>query len=323
MKADELLKPARRLLDQGYFWREQRDGLALFLTDDFYRYYSLPLRFPKFAVVADRFHLKPLLRYFTSDSQFYLLALSQNHVRIYQGSRYSLSEIFLEEMPVSLAYAPDEEEPEKILQINAGAPSGGIRAVVFYEQVGEEEIYKYRLRRFFRWVDASLRDLLKNEQAPLILAGAEYLRSIYRSINTYRHILIEGINGDLELTPLEELHKQAETIVHPYYERTRNEAKELYWDLKGTGKTTNSIREAVIAARHGRIATLFVPANAESWDGFDTEQNIVTMDTATQPGDESLLDLITLRTLATGGTVFAAPQEQMPEISPVAVIFHP
>jgi release factor family 7 len=125
LKANELLKPARQLFDQKSFWGDQRDGLALFLADDFFRYYNLPLRFPKLAVVTDRFHLKPLLRYFTSESQFYLLALSQKQVRIFQGSRYSLSEIFLEEMPVSLAYASDEEEPEKVLRFNAGASSGG------------------------------------------------------------------------------------------------------------------------------------------------------------------------------------------------------
>jgi release factor family 3 len=323
MKAQELLKPARHLIDQASFWRDQRDGLALFLTDGFFRYYSLPLRFPKLAVVTDRFHLKPLLRYFASDSQFYLLALSQRRVKIFQGSRSSLSEIFLEEMPVSLADTPDGDEPEKILRFNAGASSGGIRAAVFHEQVGEEEIYKYRLRRFFRWVEASLRELLKDEHAPLILAGAEYLHSIYRSVNTYRHILIEGINCNLELTPLEELQKQARTFVHSYYERARKEAKELYSDLKGTDKTTNRVSEALAAAVHGRIATLFVLGNAESWDSFDADQNIVTLDTDAQPDDESLLDLIMLRALATGGTVFAVPQEQMPDISPVAVIFHP
>jgi hypothetical protein len=91
--ARELLKPAQQLLDQEYFWRHQSDGLALFLTDDFFRYYSLPLRFPKLAVVTDRFHLNPLLRYFTNDGQFYLLTLSQTLVRVFQGSRYGLHEV--------------------------------------------------------------------------------------------------------------------------------------------------------------------------------------------------------------------------------------
>jgi hypothetical protein len=320
-KAHELLKPAQQLLDQEYLWRHQSDGLALFMTEDFFRHYSLPLRFPKLAVVTDRFHLKPLLRYFTSDGQFYLLALSQNQVRVFQGSRYSLNEIFLEGMPVSLADALDEEGPQKILQFHSSAPSGSIPAAVFHDQVGENEVRKYRLRRFFRWVDASLRDLLRDEHAPLVLAGTEYLHSTYRPVSTYPHTLIEWINGDAERMPLEELHREAWARVQPYYQRARKDAEELYWELRGTGKTTNRVSEAVVAAMHGRIATLFVLANVESWGSFDAKQNTVTMHADAQPGDEDLLNLMALRTLATGGTVFAVPQEQMPDISPVAAIF--
>jgi Bacterial archaeo-eukaryotic release factor family 3 len=319
--AHELLKPAQQLLDQEYFWRHQNDGLALFLTDDFFRYYSLPIRFPKLTVVTDRFHLNPLLRYFTNDGQFYLLTLSQTLVRLFQGSRYGLNEIFLEGGSVNLADATDEEEPEKILQFHNSAQSAGIGAAAFHDQVKEEEIRKYRLRRLFRWIDASLRDLLREERAPLVLAGAEYLHPIYHSINTYPHRLIEGVHGDPERIPLEELHKQAWTIVQPYYRRARKDAEELYWELTGTGKTTTSVSEAVVAAVHGRIATLFVAVGAQSRGSFDAEQNTVTTHADAQPGDEDLLDLITLHTLITGGTVFALPAKEMPDISPVAAIF--
>jgi Bacterial archaeo-eukaryotic release factor family 3 len=320
-KAQELLKPAQQLLDQGYLWQHQSDGLALFLTEDFFRHYSLPLRFPKLAVVTDRFHLKPLLRYFTTDCQFYLLALSQNRVRVFQGSRYSLNEILLEGMPVSLADALGEERSEKILQFQTSAPPGSIGSLVFHDQVGEDEVRKYRLRRFFRWVDASLHDLLREEHAPLVLAGAEDLHPIYRSVATYPHILIEGIHGDPERTPPEELHKEAWAIVQPHYRRARKEAEELYWELTGTGKTTNRVSEAAVAAVHGRIATLFLQLDVQRWGSFAAEGNIITMRADPQPGDEDLLDMMALRTLAAGGTVFAIPKEQMPDISPVAAIF--
>jgi release factor family 3 len=320
-KVQELLKPAQQLLDQEYFWQHQSDGLALFLTEDFFRHYNLPVRFPKLAVIADHFYLKPLLRYITSDGQFYLLALSQNRVRVFQGSRYCLNEIFIEGISVSLADTPGGEEPEKIAQFHTGAPSGGIRATVFHDQVGEDEIRNYRLRRFFRWIAASLNELLREEHAPLVLAGVEYPHPIYRSVATYPHIIFEGIHGDPERMPLQELHKQVWTIVHTYYQRARKEAEELYWELTGTGKTTNRVSEADLASVHGRIATLFVQVNAQSWGSFDAEPNGGTPHAEAQPEDEDMLDLMALRTLATGGTVFAVPQDKMPDISPVAAIF--
>ena len=57
-----VLEPARKLLNDALFWHYQRDGLALFLSPDFFRYYRVPLEFDELVVVTHRFHIKPLLR---------------------------------------------------------------------------------------------------------------------------------------------------------------------------------------------------------------------------------------------------------------------
>ncbi|MCI0390985.1 MAG: hypothetical protein MOB07_19745 [Acidobacteria bacterium] len=320
-EARELLKPAQQLLHQENFWQHQSDGLAMFLTKDFFRHYSVPLRFPNLAVVTDRFHLKPLMLYFTSDDRYYLLALSQNQVRIFEGSRYSLNEIFPRGMPVSLADALDEEEAQKQMQFHTSAPSGTKRAAVFHGHGGNNEVHQDQLLRYFDKINASLHDLLKEEHAPLVLAGVEYLHPIYHSADTYPHILLEGIRSNPERMPLEELQKEAWTIVHPYYQRVRKEAERLYWELTGTGQTTNRVSEAISAAVHGRIATLFLPEGVQSWGSFNEEQNAVTMHADAQQCDEDLLELTALRTLATGGTVFAVEPQQMPDSGSVAAIF--
>lgn len=320
-EARELINPAEQLLSQVDFWQHQSDGLAVFITKDFFRHYSVPLRFPKLAVVTDRFHLKPLLRYFTSDGRYYLLALSQNQVRIFEGSRYNLNEIFPKEMPLNMADALGEEEQPKQLQFHTSAPSGAKRAAVYHGHGGEDEIHKDKLLRFFRKIDMSIHDFLSQESVPLVLAGVEYLHPIYHKADTYPHILIEGIRGNPERMPLPELHKEAWAIVHPYYQRVRKEAEMLYRQLTGTGKTTNRVSEAIEAAMHGSVATLFIPVGVHRWGEFDSEQNAVSMHTDAQPGDEDLLDLTALQTLATGGTVFAVTPEQMPDNAPVVAIF--
>jgi hypothetical protein len=47
--------------------------------------------------------MKPLLPLLSGDGQFYILALSQNGVRLLQGTRYSVSEVELEDIPGDLA----------------------------------------------------------------------------------------------------------------------------------------------------------------------------------------------------------------------------
>ena len=60
-EAEELLGPAWELLDDSVFWRHQSDGLAVLLSPGVFRHYRLPLNFEDLVVVADRYHLKPLL----------------------------------------------------------------------------------------------------------------------------------------------------------------------------------------------------------------------------------------------------------------------
>lgn len=87
------LKPMMDLLDDDYFWEQRSDGLSIFLSQEEFHYYHLPLSFKELVTVADHFHIKPLLPLFSEDGLFYVLTVSQNEVRLFQGNRLSISEI--------------------------------------------------------------------------------------------------------------------------------------------------------------------------------------------------------------------------------------
>src|SRR5688572_6060726 len=101
-EAVELLKPAEALIEDEEFWQHQSDGLALFFSKEKFYSYRLPLHFDEVVVVNKRFHLKPMLPLFTGDGQFFVLALSQNMIKLLQCSRDHVSEIELEGVPTSL-----------------------------------------------------------------------------------------------------------------------------------------------------------------------------------------------------------------------------
>jgi hypothetical protein len=44
-------------------------------------------------IVSERFHVKPLLPLLSGDGRFYVLALSQNEIRLLQGTRYSVEQV--------------------------------------------------------------------------------------------------------------------------------------------------------------------------------------------------------------------------------------
>ena len=82
----QMLEPVSKFLQDSDFWQHQSDGLAIFLSSNRVRRYRLPLNFAELVVVTDHFHISRLLPLFTGDGQFYILALSQNEVRLLLGN---------------------------------------------------------------------------------------------------------------------------------------------------------------------------------------------------------------------------------------------
>jgi hypothetical protein len=319
--ARDLLKPVQEL-DEYEFWQHQSDGLAIFISSNVLSYYCVPLNFSELVVVSERFHLKPLLPLLTGDGQFYILALSQNQVRLFQGSRYSVHEMDLENVPQSIAEALKYDDPEKSLQFHTGTSQGGggDRSAIFHGQGAGNEIQKDNLLRYFRKVNDGLQELLKNPQFPLIVAGVDYLLPIYKQANTYPHLMDEGITGNPEELPAEELQQQAWNIVQPYFEQAQHQAVERYQAMAGTGQTASNIPEAVSAAYYQRVESLFVPVGQQKWGQFDPETGRVEVHPQPEIGDEDLMDLAAVYTLLNGGTVYAVAPEQVPGDAPLAAV---
>jgi hypothetical protein len=318
----DLLQPVRQL-DTDDFWQHQSDGLAIFRSPHQFHYYCLPLALPELTVVTDRFHLKPLLQLLSGDGKFYILALSQNQIRLFQGTRYSVSELQLPEMPTSMAEALQYDDPEKNLQFHTRTPQGssGDRAAIFHGHGAGDDDRQENLLRYFRQVNDGLESLLKTDRAPLVLAGVDYLLPIYQQASTYDPILPDGITGNPEILKPEELHERAWQIVGPYFERTKESTVARFQELQGTGKTASTIEEVVPAAYFQRVETLFVPVGEQVWGSFDPQANAVRIHDRPETGDEDLLDLAALHTLNNAGTVYAVEPGNVPEERTIAAIF--
>jgi len=318
----EILKPAQRLLQEPGFWRHQSDGLAVFFTAEEFHSYRLPLPFEELVVISHRFHLKPLLPFFASDGHFYILALSQNQVRLLEGTRNTVDEIDLESMPQSITEALQYERFQKHAQFHTGTTSAqtGDRSGMFHGHDPSDED-KSRILRWFHKIDDELPNLLVGRQSPIVLAGVEYLFPLYKEANSYPHLVEEGIPGSPEELMPEELHAQAWPLVQPFFMQAQEQAAAQYRQLSSTGQTTTDVKEAVLAAHHGQVDLLFVALGVQVWGNFDPSTNTVHVHQAPEAGDEDLLDLAAIQSILNGGTVYAVELEQVPEHTPLAAVF--
>ena len=263
-QAKDLLQPAQALIQDNLFWSHQSDGLAVFFSSEGSLKYNLPIRFEELVVVADRFHLKPMLPLLSGDGRFYILALSQNHVRLLQGTHYSVEDVDLNGVPRSLEEALRPDIPEKQIQWPAIPQGAGKGAPAFHGHGGGTDDPKENILQFLRQVDKGLHELIGNERVPLVLAAVDYLFPIYKEANTYGNLLDQGIPGNPEGLTAQQLHGQAWNIIEPHFQKAQQDAVGQYYRLAGTGRTSKDLEDIVRAAYHGRVDALFVALDSSS-----------------------------------------------------------
>src|SRR5690606_15406201 len=77
-----------------------------------------------------------------------------------------------------------------------------------------DDVYtKENVLRYLQQIDKTLRSVLKDERDPLIVAGVEYVFSLYRDVNTYTCLVESAIIGNPDQASAEELHAQALPVV--------------------------------------------------------------------------------------------------------------
>jgi len=313
----KIFEPASTLLKNSEFWQHQSDGLAIFLSANSSNIYRLPLSFEDLVMVDDHFYIKPLLPLITGDGQFFILALSQNEIRLLNATRYGVSEVDTGQLVGGLDEATSDDH-QRSLQAHssgsAGANTGSSSATFHGQGGGSDESTKNDLLRYFHLVEDGLAEFLQGDQVPLILAGVEYLLPIYKEANTYPNMIDMVIKGNPDFLSMEELHKSAWEIIRPHFQMPQEKAIAFYQQLSGQKsiRAANTLEKILPAAIQGRIETLFIAAGIQQWGVINPVTNEIDIHDRLQPGDEHLLDLVAVQTYLKDGTVYIVEPEEVP-----------
>ena len=327
---DQLLGDARRLLDRPGFWRELSEGLAVFITTEASEFYRLPLSFEEIAIVEDQFHLKPLFPLIAANDRYYLLALSQNDVRLYQGTDQAISEVEAAEIPADIVSAIQryEEPPEQGVQMHTQGASQNGDADQRHHGHGSSEDQsrepKDQLKRFFREIDESVSGYIGGEDVPLVLAGVSEYLPLYQGVNSYSNLVEDDIvAGNPEHLDMKELHNEAWDIVESVLQDRQREEMDRFRETyhQNGGLASSDFHEILPACAYGRVDTLFVPVGQYRWGRFDPETNTVEVHDSQQPGDGDLLNYAAVSAYMNGARVHALQPANMPGGRSVAATF--
>jgi hypothetical protein len=294
------------LYDDEEFWRYQARSLAAFVTPERLVTFRLPNRLLSEVQVSDRFHLRPLLRTHAFPHVAFVLALAQGSVRVIEVTPdLEPARIKVEDMPSDVASAVGKSS------IADRAPSRRIQG---------SEGQKIRMRQYARQVDAALRPFLSGLEVPLILAAAEPMDSIYRSVSTYPHLLAQGVSGNPETASDAELALAARGVLDDLYADQLRELQELYAQRSAGGRALSDTAEVARAATFAAVETLFVDIDALLPGTVDEETGAVSFADAAAGDVHDVTDEITRRAWLSGAQVLAVRNQDVPGQGAVAAI---
>ena len=319
--ATRLLGPARGLLDDESLWRHQGDGLALFIAPKVFHHYRLPRRFADILVVGDRFYILPLLPLFTDDGRFLVLALSENDARLFECTRLSVHEVTVPGLPAGVKEALRYDDVHKERGAHESGRGGpGAREITHGQGIGGE-VQKERLGRYLQTVDHALGGRLASEDAPLVLAGVDAIRSSYERITAYPHVLKAGIHGSPDRMPAQQLHRLGWSLVEPVFAKERTQAVADCHRLVGTGLASARLTDVLAAGDSGRLAVLLVREDPQAWEPRADLSAGPGGEEVPEPSPQDLLNDAAIHAVRSGGRVYVLAPEEMPDGVPAAALF--
>lgn len=313
---ERLLQPGFDLVRNNDFWTEMSPGLALFISDGFFKYIKMP-KAPaeEITVIEPTFYVTPLVELLSSPEYFYLLVISKQGCKLFKGDAWGLQKVPVE-LPGSI------EEVKRLSDLDATtfrSGSSGSRAPRYsqegsYHGAGSgNPDGKDNMLVYFEAVDDVLWDkVLNKENAPLLLAGVEYEIPIYKSACDYHNIWPEALTGSREHQETGVLYKDAMRVMQPYFGQRVKKALETYGNQSTTGLTSSITADVIPAAYYAKISHLFVTKGEHVWGHFDEMSNELVFHESPDEGGEDLIDNAVVKTLAHGGEVFLLDREMMP-----------
>jgi hypothetical protein len=284
---EPLLAPFQALVDDDDFWNNRTEGLAIFSAGDRFEVFDLQRPVQELLVVADSFHIKPLLRTVQSADRYQVLCLGQHGGRLFEGNRDALDPV-----EVSRAIsAPMVHEPKQ----------------------SHKDTWHADLLNYLRPIDAAVQaEHSKPSGLPLLLVALPEMQHAFREASHNALLVEQGIDISPEALDVEALRVKAWEQFQPYYLARLARLVDSFENARARGQGANLLEDVAAAAVAGRIGTLLVEADREIPGRMDADTGAITPAKLDDPEVDDLIDDIAEVVLRARGEVIVVPGDRMP-----------
>jgi hypothetical protein len=312
-----LLERFQLLADDYDFWTHQRDGLAIVASADTFEVFRLQRPVKELAVVADSFHLKPLLRMVQSADRYQVLCLDRHEAKLFEGNRDALDEVDVGDMPTTITAALGEEltDPQRRIAYNA-------QPAVFHGQGGRKDEVDKDAERFFRVIDREVSDRFSRPSGlPLVLVALPENHTEFRRVSRNPFLQKDGVAKHPGSLQPEQLRAEVWRAVEPKYLARLARLTEDHRTAAARGLAASDLEDVAQAAIAGRIGLLLIEADREIPGRFDPATGEIRPARFADPEVDDLIDDLAEVALRAGGEVVVVPAARMPTDTGLAATF--
>lgn len=290
------------------FWAHQATSLVLYVTPENLTSFRLPTRLEPLVEVADRFHIKPLIRALAFPDVAFILSLSENSARLVEMHGDLPAET------VTVAGLPKNMDASGARNKSRDVSPGGR----FQGRAGET----FHRRNYSRKIDSALRPLLAGRDIPLILACVDEFDTIYRSVNTYEHLAAEIVKGNPDRLSTSELADLARPVVQRLHQARIGALNDQYRVREKQGRAGADLALVARAAAQGAVDTLLVDIDSVIDGTLDETSGAIEVAKGASADTYDIVDEIAGLTLKYGGRAIGLRKADLPvATSPVAAIY--
>ncbi|MEP6714253.1 MAG: hypothetical protein ABJC09_01690 [Terriglobia bacterium] len=317
-----LLDQFRNLGSDPDFWNHATDGLAVLGAPGLWRVFKLQRPVPELAVVANSFHVKPLLRIVQSAERYQVLSINRQSIRLFEGNRDVLDEIELAPgVPRTITEALGTELTPPHLNVSmsyAARPGAAVRQ----GQGSKNDESEIDEEKFFRLVDRTILEYHSRPSGlPLLLAGLAQYHGPFHQISKNPLLMHKGIEIDANALTIEQLRQRAWEIVERAFRERLQKLIDEFEEARSKGLGTDDLVGVAKAASEARIESLLVEAGKLIPGRLDQANGRIAYSRLENPEVDDLLDDLAELVTKKGGTVVVLPAVDMPVTTGVAATF--
>lgn len=316
--AQAAIRQLEGALNDSNLWAGDRQGLAIFASATHAHVIDLRIPVDRTVIIADSFHVKPLIRALQQGQAYRVLAISPRRVRLFEGDEHALREV---KLPPNVPQSVDDRIAVQAsgTDTTPHTSSGGAPSTT------DQPFYapgNVPFDRFCRMVDHAIwESIAQHDRLPMIVCADVKHLTEFLNVTKNDRVMKEGIALNPDAITPDRLRAEAWRLIHPQFQQQIQTLKDGYQAAKARQLGSDEIPQVAEAAAVGRVGTLLVDSDAKIPGILHRATGFIEQAPMSNPRADDVLDDLAEMVLKMDGQVLVLPHTEMPADHGVAAIY--